>query len=167
MAHGFTSNRIVVGVDGSAASTAGVRWAVQEALLRHVTVHLVCSYYSDARLHAPYAQRSWSAHRDECHAAARAELGAAAELAHRSLPAGDLMTELVGEPPVRALLDRAEDAEMLVVGATRPRRRHGQPPYTLGPVARTCLRLAHCPVVVIGVDYPPATTVVAGLRHVG
>jgi len=167
MAHAPSRNRIVVGVDGSAGSTAAVRWAVREAVLRHVTVDLVCSYYSDARLYAPYALRSWAAYRDERYAAARAGLGAAAGLARRSLPPGDLMTELVGEPPIPALLSRAEGAEMLVLGAARPDRRPGQPSYPLGPVARTCLRLAHCPVVVIGAGYPPATTSAAGLRHAG
>lgn len=165
MAHALARNRIVVGVDGSAASAAAVRWAVREARLRHVTVHLVCSYYSDARLHAPYAPQSWAAHQEECYAAARAVLGAAVELARRRLPLGDLTTELVSEPPIRALLDRAEGAEMLVLGAARPDRRPGQPPSALGPVARTCLRLADCPVVVIAVSYSPATTDAAGLRH--
>jgi nucleotide-binding universal stress UspA family protein len=148
--HMLAGKRIVVGVDGSAASAAAVRWAVREARLRHLTVHLVCSYHSDARLHAPYASQSWEVHREERHAAARAELDATAELARHRLPPGRLIAELVSEPPVRALLDRSAGAEMLVLGATRPNRRAGQPPLALGPVARICLRVAQCPVVVVG-----------------
>lgn len=51
--------------------------------------------------------------------------------------------------------DRAADAEMLVLGTTRPGRQPGQPTLAMGPVARACLRLAHCPVVVAP-DGPPA-----------
>ena len=52
--------QIVVGVDGSAASAAAVRWAVREARLRRASVHLVCAYYTDTRLRAPYATRAWT-----------------------------------------------------------------------------------------------------------
>ena len=51
--------RMVVGVDGSAAAAAAVRWAVREARLRRTAVHLVCACDSDARLRAPYASWSW------------------------------------------------------------------------------------------------------------
>ncbi len=74
-----------------------------------------------------------------------------------------LIAELAGEPPARVLLDRAADAEMLVLGTTRPGRQPGQPTLAMGPVARACLRLAHCPVVVAP-DGPPAGQLVAELQ---
>ncbi len=156
MTHIKARGRIVVGVDGSAASAAAVRWAVREARLRHAAVHLVCACDSDARLRAPYASWSWVTHEDERYAAAAAVLAAAAELARPHLPPGWLTTELVHEPPVRALLDQAADAEMLVLGTTRFARGTGQPTRAIGPVALACLRLAHCPVVVIAPDDLPA-----------
>ena len=52
MTHALPLRRIVVGVDGSAASAAAVRWAVREARLRRAAVHLVCAYHGDATLHA-------------------------------------------------------------------------------------------------------------------
>jgi nucleotide-binding universal stress UspA family protein len=145
----MTVPRIVVGVDGSAASSAAVRWAVREARLRHAAVHLVCAHYSDPRLLAPYASWSWLARQDERHAAAKETLAAAEEFARHHLPPGRLISELVNEPPARALLDRAAEAEMLVIGTTRPAAQPGQPPAPMGPVARACLHLAHCPVVIV------------------
>jgi nucleotide-binding universal stress UspA family protein len=56
---------------------------------------------------------------------------------------------LVDEPPARALLERAADAEMLVLGTSRPPVQPGQPPLAMGPVARVCLRRAPCPVVMV------------------
>jgi nucleotide-binding universal stress UspA family protein len=145
-------SRIVVGVDGSAASDAAVRWAVREARLRNATVHLVSAYHSDSRLRAQYVPQAWATRQDERYAAAEALVTAAAELARRYLPPGQLIAELADELPARALLDRAAHAEMLVLGTTRPARQSGQPPRAMGPVARACLRLAHCPVVVVSPD---------------
>lgn len=155
MTYTLSLPRIVVGVDGSAASAAAVRWAVREARLRHATVHLVCAYHGDARLRAPYAASSWTARLHQRRAAARAVLDLATEAASRRLPPERLISELADEPPARALLDRAADAELLVLGTTRPEPQPGQPPLAMGPVARTCLRLAHCPVVVVAPDEPP------------
>lgn len=142
------TRRIVVGVDGSAASDAAVRWAVSEARLRGAAVHLVCACYPDDRLHAPYAPSSRPPQND-CDAAGKEILAEAAEIASYHLPAGRLVSDLVSEPPARALLDRTPGAEMLVLGTCRASRAPGQPPAALGPVARTCLRLAHCPVVIV------------------
>ena len=82
-------------------------------------------------------------------------LDLATEAASRRLLPERLIAKLVSEPSARALFDCAADAEMLVLGTTRPGRQPGQPTLAMGPVARTCLRLAHCPVVVAP-DGPPA-----------
>ncbi len=152
MSRKLAKGRIVVGVDGSAASAAAVRWAVREAKLRRVTVHLVCAYHSDFKLRAPYVSSSWLESQDERYAAAKKMLATMTELALRYLQPGRLTSELVNEPPARALLDRAAGAEMLVLGTTRPVPRPGEPPPAMGPVARACLHLAHCPVVVVAPD---------------
>jgi nucleotide-binding universal stress UspA family protein len=148
--------RIVVGAEGSAASVAAVRWAVREARLRHAAVHLLCACDSDARLRSPSASWSWETREDERYAAAAAELAATADIARSHLPAGWLTAELVREPAARALLNRAADAVMLVLGTTRFARGTGQPPRAVGPVTRACLRHAPCPVVVVGLHDLPA-----------
>jgi nucleotide-binding universal stress UspA family protein len=162
MTHSSAGGGIVVGVDGSGASDAAVRWAVREARLRHTTVHLVSAYHSDPGQRAPYARSSWMMPGEEQCCAAEALVAAAMQLARRHLPPGRLMAELADEPPVRALLDRAADAELLVLGTTRPTPGSGQSAQTLGPVARACLRLAPCPVVVVCPDDQPARDAAAG-----
>ena len=152
MTHSPAGGKIVVGVDGSAASDAAVHWAIREARLRRATVHLVSAYHSDFRQHARYVPpSSWLTPEQEC-CAAEALLAAAMELARRGLPPGRLTGEVANEPPARALLDRSAHAELLVLGTIRPAPQPGQPPQAIGPVARPCLRLARCPVVVVSPD---------------
>lgn len=142
--------RIVVGVDGSAASDAAVSWAVREADLRDTAVHLVCACHSETKMRAPYASASWNAHRGEVCAAAQALLDRTAEAARDRIPAERLIAELAEDSPARALLRCSAGAEMLVVGATRDNGNgRRQPAASLGPVARACVRTAHCPVVVV------------------
>ena len=107
-----------------------------------------------------------SVQEDERYAAAAAVLAAMADIARPRLPPGWLTTELVREPPVRTLLDQAADAEMLVLGTTRSARGTGQPLRAVGPVARACLRLAPCPVVVVAPDDLPGDPPAQRRRHV-
>ena len=78
----------------------------------------VSAFHSDSRLRAQYVPSSWMAPQEERSAAAEALVAAAMELARRSLRLGRLTAELADEPPARALLDRAADAELLVLGTT-------------------------------------------------
>src|ERR1039458_9172091 len=103
MTRTLAGRRIVVGVDGTAASAAAVRWAVREARLRHGTVHLVFACDHDRRLRAPYAVWSAVPRPEEDSAAARALLSAAAELAGHRLPPGRLKAEVAPGPPARGL----------------------------------------------------------------
>ena len=146
----ITTRRIVVGVDGTAASTAAVRWAVREARLRHATIDLVSVCYYDPRLHAHYVPLAQTPDRDEREAAARACLATAADLARRHLPPARLMAELADGLPARALLDRAAGAQMLVLGTSRPAPQStGHSRDAIGAVARVCLSKAPCPVVIV------------------
>jgi nucleotide-binding universal stress UspA family protein len=161
MTHSPVGGRIVVGVDGSAASDAAVRWAVREARLRRATVHLVSAYHSDSRQRAQYVPPSSRMTPGQERCAAEALLAEAMELARLYLPPVRLTGEVANEPPARALLDRAAHAELLVLGTTRPALQPEQPPQAMGPVARPCLRLAHCPVVVVSPDDRPTGTLTA------
>jgi nucleotide-binding universal stress UspA family protein len=143
--------RILVGVDGSPASAAAVRWAAAEARLRGMRLHVV---------HArdPYAAQAYYAPPS----AGQGAVGHAAEgfalkaLIEESVgPDGwpAVQFEVADGLPVRVLLARAPGAAMLVLGSTRSVRLAdapvGKPKAPLGPVARDCLRAAPCPVVII------------------
>ena len=81
---------------------------------------------------------------------------AATELARRYLPPGRLRTELANEPPARALLDRAADAELLSAGndpAAAPARAARRRPW--GRWRAPACGSHHCPVVVVSPDDPP------------
>jgi len=93
---------------------------------------------------------------DEGYAAARAMLAAAEDLALRDLPPDQVTAEIAAELPVRALLERAAGAELLVLGTTRSAGGPGQPPAAVDSVARDCVRLAACPVVVVASCDEPA-----------
>jgi nucleotide-binding universal stress UspA family protein len=146
--------RIVVGVDGSAASVAALRWACREASLRSGEVHAVLALESACHQVASYAvpaprqtSGSW---------------GAAREVLRRSVtetvslyPNVTVRTEITEGLAARVLLDHAREADMLVLGRTAD----GPDPYRgAGPVIRACLRTAPCPVVIIGTD-PAAVSV--------
>ncbi len=133
--------RIVVGVHGSAASLAALRWAVREAGLRGTGLHVVCVWEDAARQVAPYAshlhlQSSW-----QNRAAARASLGAAVLAGIGPSPAVTLTLEVADGLPARVLIDWAAHAGLLVLGSATL--------HAPGPVVRVCLYRARCPVVLV------------------
>ena len=141
------AGRIVVGVDGTAASLIAVRWAAQEALLRQASVHLV--FVSRHYERASYSGSPGVSPPGEDHADGRALLAAAELEAGRALPPGRLSAELADGSPAKVLIDRSADAELLVLGTAYP---PGQPadevPLIVGSTVRACLHGAACPVVV-------------------
>jgi nucleotide-binding universal stress UspA family protein len=140
------NRRVVVGVDGSAESVAALMWACREASLRSADVHGVLALEAVCHRVASYAgsrpvepQPSWGAARDV--------LRRAVADAARRYPNVHVRAEIAEGLAARVLLDRADGADMLVLGRTF----HGSEPHRgAGPVIRACLRSAACPVVVIG-----------------
>jgi nucleotide-binding universal stress UspA family protein len=136
--------RIVVGVQGSPASLAALRWAGREAGLRGTQMHVVRAREQDARRVAPYAAHASLVAREEdrqvagdrVEEAVRATLGPSSSV--------DVTVEVADGLAARVLLDRAAGAELLVLGSGG-----GAAPGGIGPVARACLRSAPCPVVVV------------------
>jgi nucleotide-binding universal stress UspA family protein len=145
------TGRIVVGVHGTAASLTAVRWAVQEALLRQATVHLVVA--RDAYRRASYSGAPPVAPPDRDDADGRALLAAAELEARRVLPPGCLSSERADGSAAKVLIDRSADADLLVLGPAYPAGQlAGEVSPPMGSVARACLHGAACPVVVMPAD---------------
>ena len=159
-----SAGQIVVGIDGSAAAAAALRWAAAEARSRGVRLHVV--YVRDLYRPepAPYALPGDS-YADDLPVPPETALRQAVHAAlGPDLPPGCLLEAAEGLP-VRVLLDRAEGARLLVLGSRLAGiRRPDGPTVPLGPVVRDCVRGAPCPVVVVPPGYAesPASPV-AGL----
>ena len=136
---------IVVGVDGSGASLAALRWAGREAGLRGVGLRVVRAWENQMHRMAPYALHARLLDDSEDRLAASGRLNEAVGAALESEPGAEVTVEVAEGLAARVLLDRAAGAELLVLGITAA-------PGTgvVGPVAQACLRHAPCPVVVVG-----------------
>ena len=139
-----SSPTIVAGVSGSPASARALRWAADEAKRRHGRLKVVLAwriqqraFYAPAPAPQELAARQQRA-RDGLAATVRAVLGPE--------QAAEVSTEITEGNPERALVDSSAGADLLVLGAAS-----GQlAGRSIGPVVRTCLSRAHCPVVVVG-----------------
>jgi nucleotide-binding universal stress UspA family protein len=138
------SARIVVGVDGSPASEAALRFALQEARLRNATVTLVCAWWDPAALPGP--ERLPFTDPEGIKKQAKARFAAAVEPCLADYPDVAVERRFVMERAQRVLADNARDALLLVVGD----RGIGSSPRTLlGAVTRAVLHEAPGPVVVV------------------
>ncbi|MGH3254248.1 MAG: universal stress protein [Streptosporangiaceae bacterium] len=165
MKHIPAGRRIVVGVDGSKASAAGLCWAAKEAGLRRAALHVVHAWDGAGRHRAPYAPLGGLASPEEDRAAAALLLAAIIFAALGPATPVPLRAELAEGRAERVLLDRAAGAELLVLGSTGCR---GHLQDALGPVHRACLRSAPCPVVIVGgaVKASAAPARAAGVKRV-
>ncbi len=113
---GQAVTRIVAGVDGSEESKVALRWAIQEARLRH------------AELRAVYA---WAGPGPREAAEERLEAVVAEAVGET---AGVALSQVAVEgDPTRVLVEAARDADLLVVGS----RRRRAPSRRARPAARS------------------------------
>jgi nucleotide-binding universal stress UspA family protein len=142
--------RIIVGVSGSPASQAALRWAAGEARLRGAVLHVL--HVSDpVRPHAPYA-----APRDrpapEQQRQAQASLDTVVRGVFGAAVPGWVTLLLAEGSPARVLVQCSAEADLLVLGSTTS---GGQAEPPAGPVVRACLAHARCPLVIISSSVPP------------
>ena len=133
----------MVGVDGSVASLAALRWAVREAGLRETALHAVRAWEDPAKRVAPYAHTAPASRADDDRTA-RDRLKADVTAVLGLSPLVQVQVTVAEGLAARVLLDHAAEADLLVLGSAI----HGAPDG-IGPVARACLRHAPCPVVVV------------------
>jgi nucleotide-binding universal stress UspA family protein len=129
---------IVVGVSGSPASEAALRWAADEARRRQAVLRVVRSWNPPFRAaYAPHASSGADPAGEEQAAVLRAVFGS-------RIPA-EVSAGLVQGHPERVLVEESAGADLLVIGSAAVPLTSG----VMGPVVRACLHLASCPVVVV------------------
>jgi nucleotide-binding universal stress UspA family protein len=160
--------RIVVGVDGSAGSTAALRWAAAEAGLRQAELRVLTAYHR----HRAGEFFTGAQRRPAVDEGAAAVLHAAVTQARAIAPDVDVRGVALPGYAVPMLLHAAEGAALLVVG---DRTNRGVPGLPFGSVASQVATHARCSVVVVrgrpgadagpvvvGVDDGPAAATIIG-----
>jgi nucleotide-binding universal stress UspA family protein len=138
--------RIVVGVDGSPASLGALEWAVRQASLTGAVVEAVTAWQFPATYggYPIAAATDWRANAQTIQdVAVKEALGDEATSLLRSVAQGH---------PVSVLLDKAADADLLVVGS---RGHGGFTGMLLGSVSEHVV--AHAPCAVVVIKSAPAT----------
>jgi nucleotide-binding universal stress UspA family protein len=136
---------VVVGVDGSPGSDAALQFALEEARLRGLPLLVVCAWEPPS---ARYVGEAFAPTADafvEAERHAEEVLRAALE----AIPPGSDVTidavSVEGHPPTE-LVERAQDAALLVVGS---RGRGSAKSLLLGSVSQAVAHHARCPLVII------------------
>jgi len=137
--------KIIVGIDGSPASKAALRWALEEAELRRLPLLAIYAYES-----SPVSTTSQALHLIETdfaeyRAAGERILDEALEevAANASVQPERIVME---GPPAAALIEAAGEDDLLVVGS---RGHGGFAGLLLGSVSEQCARHARSPVVIV------------------
>jgi nucleotide-binding universal stress UspA family protein len=131
--------RIVVGVDGSEHGNAALRWALEEARLRHGEIFAIFNWQM------PMIGVPGAFDRDEIEQLSSTFLEeAVAAVADQS---SVRISRLVAQGDVSvSLIEASRDADMLVLGS---RGRGGFAGLKLGSVSQACAQWARCPVVIV------------------
>ena len=138
--------KIVVGIDGSDASRDALRWAVEDARARGAEVVALHAYEvpvltTDAVPTAPVDLPGLIA---EAHEDAQQFVTRVVDEVVGNSVSVDVAPIAVEDPPAKALLDAARDADLLVVGS----HGHGLSGLLLGSVSLECAQHAACPVLI-------------------
>jgi nucleotide-binding universal stress UspA family protein len=135
------SGRIVVGIDGSAASAEALRWAARQAELTGSPLEVIMTWEWPASL-------GWSVPIPQGYdpeADVRQIVDHAVDAALAERPGITVDRRVVNGHPSLVLVDATKGADLLVIGS----RGHGEfVGMLLGSVSEFCTKNAHCPVLV-------------------
>ncbi|HYB37051.1 MAG TPA: universal stress protein [Mycobacterium sp.] len=144
---------IIVGVDGSPASNAAIRWAVRDAVVRHLPVTLVHVVHPVVatwpQIPAPGGLAVWQ--ENEGRRMLNDALKVAQDTAKDNRPI-QIKSEIIFSTTLPTLVDLSKEAELMVVGNCG---REALARGLLGSVSSSLVRRAHCPVAVIRDEDPP------------
>lgn len=145
-----TDHRIVVGIDGSASSTAALHWAMSQAHTTGGPVEVVIAWEEPASYGFSYGMAVAMYESDSYEDLAQKVLDGV--IADATADDPDHSVRLAGKViqghPAQTLLNEAKGADLLVLG----RHGHGHGKLTgllLGSVSDHCLRHSSCPVVLV------------------
>jgi nucleotide-binding universal stress UspA family protein len=139
---------VVVGVDGSTASQAALRFALVDAARRGVGVRVVSAFVPPEYWAVSYGLSSLPTLDElagDCEQVGRDAVAAVVALEPEL---GEVPVELVAlpGPAAKALIEQARDADLLVLGH---RGRGGFKSAVLGSVGLHCVLHATCPVTIV------------------
>ena len=136
--------RIVVGVDSSAEAAAALRWALDEARLRHASLEVVHVWVFPTIGELPGG--AVNAFVNDLERAATDLLDRVVDPIVGTDPGVEVERRVLEGAAASVLVEAAAGADLLVVGS---RGRGGFAGLLLGSVAQQCLHHATCPVVVV------------------
>jgi nucleotide-binding universal stress UspA family protein len=142
---------IVVGVDESPCSLDAVRWALEEARLRHARLRAVHAWRQPAPVTPAAARPPVGLDLDAYRQEAERRLGSALGKAAGDAQDVEIERVVAEGSATEALVDAARDASLLVLGARGLGTFAG---LILGHVSHQCTLLAPCPVVVVPAPRP-------------
>jgi nucleotide-binding universal stress UspA family protein len=135
------AGRIVVGIDGSAASLVALEWAARQAELTHASLRIVGTWdWPTSFGWAVPIPDGFDPEQNVKKALAQAEAGVRAKHPSIGISAGAFQGH-----PAPILVEESKGADLLVVGS----RGHGEfVGMLIGSVSEFCATNAHCPVLV-------------------
>ncbi len=142
----MSNSSVVVGIDGSSHGRAALQWAANEANLRKcelLVIHAFDSpwnYWSGPTAAVPM---------EDVEKEQQRLLAAELDVVTGQFPGLTVNSEIVNDFAARTLIDRSEDAALVVVGS---RGKGGFSGLLLGSVSQQVVQHAHCPVVVVHED---------------
>jgi nucleotide-binding universal stress UspA family protein len=143
---GGKTSQVVVGVDGSAASVAALKWAAAYQAATGATIHAVLAWHYPSAIGPGAPGRAPKPVTEEVLGELTENLTTAIQ---EGAPNADIDQHITNGHPVEVLVDASSDADLLVVGS----RGHGAfRGMLVGSVSIGCVTHAHCPVVVVRGD---------------
>lgn len=134
-------NRIIVGVDGSPSANKATEWAAQEADLRGATLELIHAWNYPNLGYGGYVAVLEDFEKD-----ASTVLEAVTAAVREAHPTLILISTLVQGPTAQTIIDKASQADMVVVGS---RGKGGFSGLLLGSVGQQLVHHCQAPIVII------------------
>ena len=139
------SNVVLVGVDGSPASGAALKYAVAEANRRGARLRVVSTYFPEYSVHGRTQPVTASETAIEVDLEKETRRMVEEALAGDELPTQVEIVVAAG-PAAGVLIERSGEVDVLVLGH---RGRGGFASMLLGSVSMQCVLHARCPVIVV------------------